>query len=304
MNDVSGDVMEFPDSWEQFLDSYSFRDTDEVYTNGSELVQRFRVEQMVEHYFDDTPVEDVDTREKLEADVRAAVAYTTSTLMYPSSANQVTEHIKTTPQEVFGWLDRQAALTEREVEHDLMKAGRMAVEVERERIAELQAERDEWFSNAEVGFKRIKELEAEYNGMRAKAYALEREVEELQKQLGEYDETHMPLPVDADGEPIRVDDVVEGELLDDTTVRGTVCAFRLCDNEPDSVYVHVNVGGGGWTIKELRLTRCRHVQPKPTVEDVLREFAGELKSDRTDAWDSRVDRLLPEYADKVREAVG
>lgn len=35
-------------------------------------------------------------------------------------------------------LDRQAALTEREVEHDLMKAGRMAVEVERERIDELK----------------------------------------------------------------------------------------------------------------------------------------------------------------------
>lgn len=37
-------------------------------------------------------------------------------------------------------LDRQAAITEREVEHALMKAGRMAVEVERERIAELKAE--------------------------------------------------------------------------------------------------------------------------------------------------------------------
>ena len=45
---------------------------------------------------------------------------------------------------VIGWIDRQAAITEQEIEHDLMLAGRMAVEVERKRIAELTAEREQY----------------------------------------------------------------------------------------------------------------------------------------------------------------
>ena len=88
-------------------------------------------------------------------------------------------------------------------------------------------------------------------------------------------ERFMERPVDADGAPIRMGDAVEGELLDDTTVRGTVCAFHLYDDEPDSVFVHVDVDAdGGWTIKDLRLTRCRHVKPR-TVEDVLRGERGD-----------------------------
>lgn len=45
------DVMMFPNSWGEFLEDYSFKDKEEVYTNGTELVPVFRVEQMVEHYF-------------------------------------------------------------------------------------------------------------------------------------------------------------------------------------------------------------------------------------------------------------
>lgn len=43
------DCMTFPNSWREFLHSYSFFDTDKVYTNGSELIQVFRVEQLLEH---------------------------------------------------------------------------------------------------------------------------------------------------------------------------------------------------------------------------------------------------------------
>lgn len=45
------DCMMFPNSWGEFLEDYSFKDKEEVYTNGSVLVPVFRVEQMVEHYF-------------------------------------------------------------------------------------------------------------------------------------------------------------------------------------------------------------------------------------------------------------
>ena len=43
--------MMFPKDWMKFIEDYSFKDDKEVYTNGSQLVSVFRVEQMVEHYF-------------------------------------------------------------------------------------------------------------------------------------------------------------------------------------------------------------------------------------------------------------
>lgn len=48
---MSGDIMSFPDNWWAFVQQYQFADKDEVYTNGSMLIQSFRVRQMVEHYF-------------------------------------------------------------------------------------------------------------------------------------------------------------------------------------------------------------------------------------------------------------
>ena len=45
-----GDVMNFPKEPKDFIESYSFRDIERVYTNGSELIPVFRVKQMLEHY--------------------------------------------------------------------------------------------------------------------------------------------------------------------------------------------------------------------------------------------------------------
>ena len=39
----------FPKDWRDFLKDYSFIDSEQVYTNGSELIQVFRVEQLIEH---------------------------------------------------------------------------------------------------------------------------------------------------------------------------------------------------------------------------------------------------------------
>lgn len=44
------DKMEFPKTMKEFIDSYSFKDKEEAYTNGAELVPVFRVEQAFEHY--------------------------------------------------------------------------------------------------------------------------------------------------------------------------------------------------------------------------------------------------------------
>ena len=45
-----GDCMVFPDDYKEFIEDYSFKDKQEVYTNGSELIPAFRVEQMMDHY--------------------------------------------------------------------------------------------------------------------------------------------------------------------------------------------------------------------------------------------------------------
>lgn len=44
------ECMMFPNDWAKFLEDYSFQDDEEIYTNGSSLIQTFRVEQMMEHY--------------------------------------------------------------------------------------------------------------------------------------------------------------------------------------------------------------------------------------------------------------
>lgn len=45
-----GETMNFPENPLDFIKQYSFKDKEEVYTNGSELISVFRVEQMIEHY--------------------------------------------------------------------------------------------------------------------------------------------------------------------------------------------------------------------------------------------------------------
>ena len=43
------DIMEFPNTFDEFVKEYGFKDTEEVYTNGSELIQVFRANQWLEH---------------------------------------------------------------------------------------------------------------------------------------------------------------------------------------------------------------------------------------------------------------
>lgn len=47
------DKMNYTKTPIEFIKDYSFKDTEEVYTNGAELVPMFRVEQMLEHYMPD-----------------------------------------------------------------------------------------------------------------------------------------------------------------------------------------------------------------------------------------------------------
>lgn len=44
------DMMTFPNTFEEFIKQYEFKDKDEIYTNGAELIPSFRVMQAWEHY--------------------------------------------------------------------------------------------------------------------------------------------------------------------------------------------------------------------------------------------------------------
>lgn len=44
------DMMDFPPTFEEFINKYSFKDEEEIYTNGSELIPSFRVMQAWDHY--------------------------------------------------------------------------------------------------------------------------------------------------------------------------------------------------------------------------------------------------------------
>lgn len=41
--------MEFPDTLDEFIKQYSIIDEEQIYTNGSELIQTFRIKQWEEH---------------------------------------------------------------------------------------------------------------------------------------------------------------------------------------------------------------------------------------------------------------
>jgi hypothetical protein len=43
------DMMQFPETWEEFEKQYGFTDEEHVYTNGARLIPSFRVEQWLEH---------------------------------------------------------------------------------------------------------------------------------------------------------------------------------------------------------------------------------------------------------------
>lgn len=43
------ELMEFPDTFDEFVKEYGFKDDKEVYTNGSDLIPIFRVKQWLEH---------------------------------------------------------------------------------------------------------------------------------------------------------------------------------------------------------------------------------------------------------------
>lgn len=44
------DMMTFPPTFKEFIKEYSFKDKENIYTNGVELIPVFRIEQAWDHY--------------------------------------------------------------------------------------------------------------------------------------------------------------------------------------------------------------------------------------------------------------
>lgn len=110
-------------------------------------------------------------------------------------------------------------------------------------------------------------------------------------------EWFMKLPLDADGVPIHVGDLIEfgrkGERLEVTHIGWTkhgdpTIAYRRPNGTLDCSCIGIE---------------CRHVKPR-TLEDVLAAFAAELHSDRIDSLDRRIERCAARYADEIREVLG
>lgn len=108
--------------------------------------------------------------------------------------------------------------------------------------------------------------------------------DEIEREIAE---RYMELPVDADGVPIRVGDVVEsyGEKFN---VRG------ICENSLGRLCVQ-----GGKHNAKIAPYDCRHVNPR-TLEDVLRELVecAEMPGGKLDDGD------IEGFAADIRELLG
>lgn len=97
----------------------------------------------------------------------------------------------------------------------------------------------------------------------------------------------MPLPLDADRAPICVGDHMQSVVKPDS--RGTVYRMELTR---DGWWIHFGSVG-------MRPEKCRHCH-KPTVADVLREFADGIKDQNADF----TELAIAEYAKRLKLAEG
>ncbi len=119
----------------------------------------------------------------------------------------------------------------------------------------------------------------------------------VDKLIGDIRDGYIALPLDADGEIIHV-----GDMMERGEVRRHVIAIRL------SEYPKKWGGGLHWGVQLEGELAARaigltfHYHHAPTVKDVLREFADELHSAKTSPETFDHDKLLAEYAERLRLA--
>ena len=94
-------------------------------------------------------------------------------------------------------------------------------------------------------------------------------VDEIEREVAE---RYMLLPVDADGVPIRIGDLLECSEYGNQTERFTVYGYTTEYSTWTGDTATLMATNENST--EFYCDRCHHVKPR-TIEDVLREFASE-----------------------------
>lgn len=112
----------------------------------------------------------------------------------------------------------------------------------------------------------------------------------------EHDERYVALPVDADGVPLKVGDVVTMQLLFGGESKPLVVdRMELSHGRDGDLWcVALDTDKECWNQPSL----MRHYTP-PTVEDVLREFADRV-CNSGHQWGLDAPDVIPEYAAKLR----
>lgn len=239
-----------------------------------------------------------DTREKIERDARV-IADNWSTYGAKSTFGAY---------DIIALMDRQAAITEEEARCKWVTASAEEIAELRSKVYELQAELDHARSCPDCGCckwkEKVDELQAEtdewrelYNEMSHERCDALMRVDKLEAELDAYDQTHMLLPLDADGVPIRVGDMVflnGREPFEVGGVRDTRNQWHVFPYDLQRWYAPLDL----------------HHVTKRTIEDVLATFRFDAKNiydDPTLNGNERVDELeaLDErVAAEIRELMG
>lgn len=192
-----------------------------------------------------------DTRERIEADA------------WEAARLDMSRTWEERRDAIVALLDRQAALTEREAcaYCDYKDANRRQAH----KIHEV-------CKCLEDSYEREKKLQAKLDELNDKLTTALNNQKTLEDRLWEYDQTHMLLPVDADGVPIKMgDNVVIPQCYE-----GIVVSIEVGDME-----TLIGVDGHDGYLRYGN-SDIRHVEPR-TVEDVLRDLVDGIGSVDFDA---------------------
>lgn len=219
-------------------------------------------------------------------------------------------------------LDRQKAITEREykaqlrrysVENaelntDFIEMGNQLTDMENQRD-ELQSKVDELTKECDRLEDRVEELVAETDEWRELFNRNEKERCDALMELDAIEQTHIKLPVDADGVPIKIGDVMEGVVEYDALRNATGKVIEISFSGADAEGCEAAIAVKEWS-KDGKSWRKVYLDPfssvyhhvkQETVEDIIAEamsFACE-----PEAPYSKSSKYVRQYAERIRKAM-
>lgn len=219
-----------------------------------------------------------DTREKLEEEIHDWAVR--SDAVFPKSREA----------RILGWLDRQAAITERVITSTGVADWCQSCELQAQ-VDELTAE-NRWLQD------KVDDLDKENAILVEMASEAAEDAANFEQLLADTESTHMKLPLDDDGVPIRLGDSVTA-----SSIEGAVAAIDMRDNG----FCYIGIRPTGWdTPTVYTAEECRHVKPD-TLEILLQDLADEVWEAsctcQTTWSDSGLDGIAERYAERIRQSI-